>query len=457
LSPPKAGAAGASSSVEREDTAAARNYTITWVPVLSSDGSAPIIDAATDADGNVSLTAAFTLSNTSTPKVTQLNNVVFAVVNDPALVQFSAQSHTVAENAGAAAINVTRMGDTSVTSTINYRTIDDPAAVRCDARGAVAYARCDYATTVDTLTFAPGETTKTITVPLIDDAHVEDPETFSVVLGNPAGGLVGATHTVVVTLQDNDAAGQPNPILSTPFFVRMHYLDFLSREPDANGFNAWANVLNNCPDVNNNPDCDRITVSSSFFRSPEFQLKGLYVYLFYKAALNRRPTYEEVISDMRSVTGQTPEEVYWKRAAFANSFGARQELNNLYGAPGNQSFVDALLSRYSLQQITTEDPADPDGVTQVTLTRQQLADGLASGSLTRAKVLRALIQSNEVEAAEYNGAFVAMQYYGYLRRAPEEDGYQAWLRYLNANPTDFRTMVNGFLNSPEYRLRFGRP
>jgi hypothetical protein len=39
------------------------------------------------------------------------------------------------------------------------------------------------------------------------------------------------------------------------------------------------------------------------------------------------------------------------------------------------------------------------------------------------RLLRALVQSNEAEAAEFNGAFVAMQYYGYLRRTPEEGGY----------------------------------
>jgi hypothetical protein len=42
-------------------------------------------------------------------------------------------------------------------------------------------------------------------------------------------------------------------------------------------------------------------------------------------------------------------------------------------------------------------------------------------------------------------------------QTPEEEGCQAWLRYLNANPTDFRTMVNGFMNSVEHRLRFGNP
>jgi hypothetical protein len=50
-----------------------------------------------------------------------------------------------------------------------------------------------------------------------------------------------------------------------------------------------------------------------------------------------------------------------------------------------------------------------------------------------------------------------MQYYGYLRRTPEAAGYNAWLDYLKANPSDYRTMVGGFVNSAEYRLRFGHP
>jgi len=50
-----------------------------------------------------------------------------------------------------------------------------------------------------------------------------------------------------------------------------------------------------------------------------------------------------------------------------------------------------------------------------------------------------------------------MQYFGYLRRDPEEVGFNDWLNYLTANPTDFRTMVHGFVNSVEYRMRFGQP
>jgi hypothetical protein len=50
-----------------------------------------------------------------------------------------------------------------------------------------------------------------------------------------------------------------------------------------------------------------------------------------------------------------------------------------------------------------------------------------------------------------------MQYYGYLRRTPEVTGYNDWLNYLNAHPEDFRAMVRGFLDSIEYRSRFGQP
>jgi hypothetical protein len=246
-----------------------------------------------------------------------------------------------------------------------------------------------------------------------------------------------------------------NPIFNTPFFVRLHYLDFLSREPDTAGFNAWVGVLNNCSDVNNNPNCDRILVSSSFFGSQEFQLKGYFVYRFYKLAFNRLSTYPEIVTDMRTVTGQTPAEVFQKKAAFVNAFVQRMEFANQYNSLTNAQYVATLMGRYSLTQITTPDPAAPDGTNKLTLTITELTNQLVGGTLTRAQVLRAIADSDQVFNLEYNQAFVAMQYFGYLRRSPEIAGYNAWLNYLNTHPNDFRTMVNGFMNSPEYRLRFG--
>lgn len=74
--------------------------------------------------------------------------------------------------------------------------------------------------------------------------------------------------------------------------------------------------------------------------------------------------------------------------------------------------------------------------------------------MTRGQVLRALIESTEVQQKYYNEAFVVMQYFGYLRRDPDIL-YLQWIQTLNQNGGDYRTMINGFLNSLEYRRRFG--
>jgi hypothetical protein len=60
--------------------------------------------------------------------------------------------------------------------------------------------------------------------------------------------------------------------------------------------------------------------------------------------------------------------------------------------------------------------------------------------------------------AEFNRAFVLMQYFGYLRREPDREGYEFWLAKLNrfGNFIDAE-MVRSFILAPEYRSRFGRP
>jgi subtilisin family serine protease len=377
--------------------------------------------------------------------------------NAAASVQFSAANYNANEGSMSANITVTRTGNTAGTVSVRYMTVDNPAAVRCDTAGGIAFARCDYATSIDTLTFAAGETSKTFAVPLLDDAHVEGNETLTLRLSGPTGATLGAQSTATLTITDNDTVAGVNPIFNSPFFVRQHYLDFLSREPDTAGYNAWLGVLNGCSNVNNNPACDRITVSASFFGSQEFKLKGYFVYRFYKLAFNRLPAYDEIVPDMSAVTGQTAQEVFAKKAAFANSFVQRTEFSNAYGALSNTQYVTTLMNRYFLTQITAPDPVNPDGTGKVILTSADLTSRLNNGTLTRAQVLRALADSDQVFNVEFNSAFVAMQYYGYLRRTPEAAGYQAWLNYLNAHPTDSRTMVNGFMNSTEYRLRFGQP
>jgi hypothetical protein len=68
-------------------------------------------------------------------------------------------------------------------------------------------------------------------------------------------------------------------------------------------------------------------------------------------------------------------------------------------------------------------------------------------------VLREISESPEVYLKYYNQAFVVMQYFGYLRRDPDAS-YLDWIQVLNS-AADFRGMVNGFMNSLEYRSRLG--
>jgi hypothetical protein len=72
-------------------------------------------------------------------------------------------------------------------------------------------------------------------------------------------------------------------------------------------------------------------------------------------------------------------------------------------------------------------------------------------------VLRAVAEFDELKAAEFNRAFVLMQYFGYLRRDPDEDGYNFWLGKLDEFNGDYirAEMVKAFITSTEYRRRFG--
>ena len=99
--------------------------------------------------------------------------------------------------------------------------------------------------------------------------------------------------------------------------------------------------------------------------------------------------------------------------------------------------------------------------------RAALVADLRSGLRTRAQVLRAVAEHANVVRRESNRAFVLMQYFGYLRRDPEDapepglnfDGYNHWLGKLEEFGGDYRRaeMVKAFLSSTEYRARFGQP
>jgi TolB protein len=354
-----------------------------------------------------------------------------AVASPPtaATVQFAVVNGFVTEGTPTATIEVTRTGDTSGAVAVDYA-----------ATSGSASERSDFSTAIGTLRFAAGETSRSFTISITDDAFAETDETINLTLGNATGASVSPLGNTTLTIRDNDAAtAQANPIDGAEFFVRQHYLDFLNREPETEGFNSWVNLLRNCPAGDTR--CDRIEVSAAFFRSQEYQLKGYFVIRLYAASFGRFPTYREFIRDTQRINGATPQEVFANLTAYTNEFVARAEFREIYDPLSNAAYVDRILQ-----------------TANITLpNRAQLVNDLNAGTKTRAQVLREIVDSAAYFAKEYNFGFVASQYYGYLRREPDIGGFTNWLNYLNAHPNDYRTMVHGFVNSIEYRSRFGNP
>lgn len=66
-------------------------------------------------------------------------------------------------------------------------------------------------------------------------------------------------------------------------------------------------------------------------------------------------------------------------------------------------------------------------------------------------------QLNNPGSPEYNQEYVRLCYVSFLQRQPVGGEEQGWINYINSHPWDYNTLVGGFINSQEYRLRFGPP
>jgi len=67
--------------------------------------------------------------------------------------------------------------------------------------------------------------------------------------------------------------------------------------------------------------------------------------------------------------------------------------------------------------------------------------------------------NEQLTRAEFNRAFVLMQYFAFLKRDPDGPGFEFWLAVINRRSQSdagaYRGMVCAFLSSNEYQYRFG--
>lgn len=272
------------------------------------------------------------------------------------------------------------------------------------------------------------------------------------------------THSVFAVATDDQGAtrssatvqfviNQPsagNAIDDTPLFVSQHYRDFFSREADLPGQQFWTENINSCGNDEACREAKRIDTSAAFFLSIEFQETGYFVHRFYRASFGRKPLFAEFQLDNQAIGyGVVVNSPGWQerladnKDAFIESWVERADFTSNLGSLTNQQYVDRLIANTETSFSETD--------------RNALIDVLDSQTLTRAQVLRAIVENSFFYDTEYNSAFVEMQYFGYLRRDPDAGGFNFWLTKLNEHGGDFRAaeMVRSFLVSGEYRQRFG--
>jgi hypothetical protein len=392
------------------------------------------------------------------------------VDNDVITVEFEAAAYAVGEAAGIVQTKVVRAGDTTQAVSVDYATSDQTASERRD-----------YSMTLGRLEFAPGETAKNVAVIVANDAYVEPGETFRLTLSDPSGRvLLGTRSAATVTINSDDAPGAPNPIDAPEFYVSQQYADFLNRRPDAGGLAFWKGDLEKraapcsaIADPGARANCvlgARTQISAAFFLSIEFQQTGYFVIRFYTEAFGRLPRMREFVTDAQEVGRNVvvgapgwPEALEANRRSFAQRFTARPEFVSRYAAASDADFVNTLFTNAGV--AAGEEAA----------LRSALISGLAGGAETRASVLRKVADSRAVYNTQYNRAFVLMQYFGYMRRDPDDlpdtdlRGYLFWLTKMSSftfageDARDENTalgralraqMVEAFVDSIEYRTRF---
>ena len=250
--------------------------------------------------------------------------------------------------------------------------------------------------------------------------------------------LVGNRADAVFTA-NADSSQSANAIDMTEYFVRQQFLDFLGREPDQEGLGYWSGQLGACGSDLACINARRIGVSAAFFIEQEFQETGSFVYRMYKASLGRQPSYAEFSADRSKVVGGAT--LREKQQAFADEWVARGVFKQQYPETMTASeFVNKLFDTVGLQAFDQ---------------RQQQIDAMTNNGKTRAAVLRDSIEIKEFKTREYNRSFVLMQYFGYLRRDPDQGGYDFWVNVLsNGDVGNYRGMVCSFVTSTEYQRRF---
>jgi hypothetical protein len=386
-------------------------------------------------------------------------------------VQFSASSYSANESDGSIDITVTRVGDPNSAPLVAYVTSDGTAK---EGR--------DYVSSQGILTFAQGEMSKTFNVLIIDNGFVDSTRTVNLNLVNAAAAFLGDSTAAVLTISDNDAGnGAANPVDTPRSFVQFNYFDFLGRNPDSSGWDFWTNEITKCGTNIGCTEVARVNTSGAFFLSIEFQQTGYLIERIYKVA------YGDATGNSGTGGSHQLSVPVIRFADFIRDSDLIQR-NLIVLQPGWEQLLENNKRVYTDAFVRTTRfvsayPPDESVADFVDRLNQNAGNVLSASERTtainrfgtnpvdsnnftaRANTIRQIAEDPDLVAAEQNRSFVLMQYFGYLRRNPDDapestrdySGYDFWLTKLNQFKGNFVTaeLVKAFITSAEYRQRFG--
>ena len=157
----------------------------------------PSSDLAKDTGYTVEFAAGSVKDTVGNPYVGTTSYNFTTVAGTASVITLSPATTSITEgDTGSQSLNFTVTLSVASTSTVtvNYATANGTAT-----------AGSDYTATSGTLSFAAGETSKTITVSVLGDKTVESNENFTLVLSSPSGATLGSTASATVTIIDNDS------------------------------------------------------------------------------------------------------------------------------------------------------------------------------------------------------------------------------------------------------------
>lgn len=361
----------------------------------------------------------------------------------PAVLGLSASAYSAFEDSGSVPVTVTRTGNLNEAVTCLFSTGEGTATLQHN-----------YTPILRSLRFAPGEVSQEVLIPLTDNGHALGDRNFKVELLDNEGNatFVGGTRVATLTVRDRDSAPRAlNPIDDARVFVRQHYVDFLTREPDPNGLAFWRQEIEGCGSDARCLDVKKQNVSAAFFLSIEFQETG-YFFLRFRV-LNPHITTGGFRGFLRGVQalnrgvivgqGNWQDQLEANKRAYVQQFFDDERVIPSFGFT-NEGFVNQLFMRSQITPTQAE--------------RDALIAALDAGTETRPSVFRKILEDERFIRKFFNAAFVQMQCHGYLRRDPDAPGFNFWLAKLDSHNGNFLSaqMVKAFLVSGEYRDRFGK-